>query len=202
MQPPAADDEHDCQHRQRDGLALPLVGIDDGVARPPQDAAVGSGHPQRGRELGACDEDGRRAGEADQHRVGHQEGHDAQTGDAEHDADQPDDQRQERGELDVVDRAEVGLAGQRTQREQAGQRHGPGLEPRRGHEGGRDQQRQAGRQQAHFRRQGRDLRIGDRLRDQHEGDADPRQRVAQRHQRSGGRGRPHPRRDISPGPVG
>ena len=143
--------------------------------RPPgalQDPSVGGVHPEGLGQLGADDQDGRRRGEPDQHRLTHQVGHHAQPQGAQHQPGDTDNQGQQGGQLHVVHRSRFGYFGQGTEGQQAGQGDRPGLQVgRRGGERSKDR-RQCRGEQSDVGGQPGQFGVGHRLGDEHQGHAE------------------------------
>ena len=144
---------------------------------PPEHPSGGRRRAEGLRELRGQDQDRRGGGEAGDHRVAHQVGDHAQAEHSQEQSGDADHQGQQGGQGHVVGATGVGQAGKGTEGEQAGERHGPRLEVRRGGEQGGQDRRQRRCEQPDVGWQTCQLGVRHRLGDQHHRHAQPGQQV-------------------------
>ncbi len=190
MQSRSSADEEARSDGKKNRGPVPLAGVHERVGGRLEDPVLGRRDAERGRELRGDDQDCRGREEAEEHRPRHEVCDDTRAEQADREACDPDDERQQDSQGDVLVAARWRLSRQRAEREQGGQGDRPRLEVRgRGEQGGRDRGKR-GRVQATVRGHAGELGIGERLRNEHRCHRQAGDQVADRDGRTAGRDHP------------
>jgi hypothetical protein len=176
--PSSEQDEHHDRHADGHRGRVPGRRVPDGLPRREERAGLIGVHLEQRRHLRQEDEQTGGDGERGDDRLAHQIGDEAPSQQADEQPDRTDDECQQRRQRDVLVGARGGERGQGAEGEQARQRHGPGLQVARradqpGRDGGGDRRVETGDD-----RKAGQLRVGQRLRDEHQGDGDGGDQVA------------------------